>query len=131
MLSAGNESPLLSPALKVTRRPRSYPLVRESFREVFVKFLAFSDVFELARTCSDAFGPVRMRSDAIGCILSAFGRVGTLPEIFGFFRTFWVIFDVFLTLGAYYYCRFTCTGLTIIGANYWEEALALATVAGP
>ena len=39
-----------------------------SFREVFVKFFWFSDVFESFRTCLDLFGYVRMRSDAAGCI---------------------------------------------------------------
>ena len=78
----------------------------------------------------DAFGPVRMRSDVFGCNrmhFGASGSVSTLPEIFGFFRffrTILVIFGRFWLMGAYFYCRFPCRGLTFIGANYWEVALA-------
>ena len=34
-----------------------------------------------------------------------------------------MIFDCFLALGDYFYGRFTCRELTVIGANYWEVAL--------
>ena len=72
-----------------------------------------------------------MRSDVFGCNsmhFRALGSVPTLREIFVFFRFFdsvLVIFVCFLTWGACFYGRFTCRGLTFIGANYWEVALSV------
>ena len=77
----------------------------------------------------DPVGCVRMCSDAIGCISvrwEAFRHFWKFSD-FSIFRTILVIFGCLLAWRAYFYWRFTCRGLTFIGANCWEVALEGST----
>ena len=85
----------------VTRHPRSYPLVRASFREIFVlfgRFSKFSDMFGPVRMRSDMFGSIRTHPDALRCIKRQ-------SDIFGNFRFFFDFLDVlrcFSSVGDYF-----------------------------
>ena len=89
------------PHTYVTTPPRSYPLVRASFREIFVvfgRFSKFSDVFGPVRMRSDMFGSIRMHRDALRCIKMQ-------SDIFGNFRIFLIFLAVlrcFSSLGDYF-----------------------------
>ena len=119
---ASNSLSKVSRYINLTACPRSYPLVRASFREIFVifgRFSKFSDVFGPVRICSDMFGPIRMHWDALRCIKMRSDSFGN----FRIFLNFWSRWDVFQAWGLTFIEIRRLGGLLLLGANYWEAAL--------
>ena len=79
----------------LTRHPRSYPLVRASFRQIFVFFRRFSKF-------SDMFGSIRMHPDALRCIK----RQSCIFRNFRNFVVFFYLVEMFFKRGGLLLLRF-------------------------